>query len=270
MSFYKKKNRIWLWPAVFTVFIFLHFSGAISILENFLISSVDPLSSFFYRNGSKFRKSYEKNKEQQDIYESYNNLEQEISSLIVKNANYKELELENEKLRSFLSFLSNNKHKNILANVISRDSLFNIQEGDQNIVIDKGINDGAVEGLGVINENGILVGRIVEARDHVSKICLTTNRNCKFAATIQNKDRTMGITEGDLGLTIKMNFIPQSDSISTNDIIISSGLGGSIPRGLVIGRVSQINNSSNEIWQDVNIEPIINLNTLTIVSILIP
>jgi rod shape-determining protein MreC len=80
----------------------------------------------------------------------------------------------------------------------------------------------------------------------------------------------MGITEGDLGLTIKMNFIPQSDTINLDDTVITSGLGGNIPRGLVIGKVSQVNNRSNEIWQDVSIEPLINLNSLTIVSVLIP
>ena len=67
-----------------------------------------------------------------------------------------------------------------------------------------------------------------------------------------------------------MNYIPQSEKINNNDVVITSGLGGNIPRGLVVGKVSQINNRSNEIWQDVNIEPLFNINTLTIVTVLIP
>jgi rod shape-determining protein MreC len=270
MAFYGRKNKRWLWFVLPVLLIFLHLIGVLRPLENIAVSATKPLAGFLYQKGSTVRSSYEKNQQADDIFTRAAELEKEVSKLTVQNANYKELEEENNKLRAQLSFLSTNKHKNVLANVISQDLIFDIREGDQDIVIDKGSHDGISEDLGVINENGVIIGKVIEVRDSLSKVCLTTNRNCKFAATIQNQDRTMGITEGDLGLTIKMNFIPQSDTINIGDTIITSGLSGNIPRGLVIGKVSQVNNRSNEIWQDVNIEPLINLNSLTIVSVLIP
>ncbi len=270
MAFLNKKNKSWLWAFPLVLIIIFHFTGALSPLENLAISATSPLAGFLYNKGAGIRASYENNKQKKDVYARLTASEQEVAQLTVQNSNYKELEEENAKLRLQLSFLAANKFKNILANVISQDLIFDIKEGDQNIVIDKGLKDGIREGQGVINENGVIVGKVIEVRDSLSNLCLTTNRSCKFAATIQNQDRTMGITEGDLGLTIKMNFIPQSDKIVVGDTVITSGLGGNIPRGLVIGKVSQVNNRSNEIWQDVNIEPLINLNTLTIVSVLTP
>ena len=270
MAFYGKKNRSWWWAIVFGLILFLHFIRVLVPLENLAVGAVKPLAGFLYGSGSGIRNSYEESKKQKDIFSHATALEQEVARLTVANAQYKELEQDNIKLRSQLSFLSANKYKNILANVISQNLVFDIKEGDQDIVIDKGSKDGISEGLGVVDENGVIIGKVSEARDHLSKICLTTNRNCKFAATIQNQSRTMGITEGDLGLTIKMNYIPQSEKINMGDTVITSGLGGNISRGLVIGKVSQINNRSNEIWQDVNIEPLFNLNTLTIVSVLTP
>ncbi len=270
MAFYSKKNKNWMWGFIFILIVVLHFTKVLSPLENLAVSVVKPMAGFFYGAGSGISNSYEDSQKQKDIFSHAAILEQEVVRLTVDNAKFKELEQDNIKLREQLSFLSANKYKNILANVISQNLVFDIKEGDQDIVIDRGSKDGIKEGLGVIDENGVIIGKISEVRDNLSKICLTTNRSCKFAATIQSQDRTMGITEGDLGLTIKMNFIPQSEKINIGDTVITSGLGGNISRGLVIGKVSQINNRSNEIWQDVNIEPLFNLNTLTIVTILTP
>jgi rod shape-determining protein MreC len=71
-------------------------------------------------------------------------------------------------------------------------------------------------------------------------------------------------------MTIKMNYIPQLEKISPGDMVISSGLERSIPRGLLIGKVTQVHNTSNGVWQTATIEPISNLDKLTIVSIIIP
>jgi len=270
MAFYGKKKKSWLWAVAVVLVIFLHFIKVLSPLENAAISTIKPLAGFLYGSGSNITHSYEESQQQKNIFSKDDNLEKEVARLTVENAQYKELEQDNIKLRAQLNFLSANKYKNVLANVISQNLVFDIKEGDQDIVIDKGSAEGIKEGVGVVDENGVIIGKISEVRDHLSKVCLTTNRNCKFAATIQNQNRTMGITEGDLGLTIKMNYIPQSEKINNGDTVITSGLGGNISRGLVIGKVSQINNHSNEIWQDVNIEPLFNLSTLTIVTVLIP
>lgn len=270
MAFYNQKKRTWLWALIVVVLIFLHFLKVLAPIENLVINSVKPLTSFLYGSGLSIRQSYEEKKQQEDVLFKIDSLEREVAKLTVENAQFKELEQDNIKLRAQLNFLSANKYQNVLANVVSQNLVFDIKEGDQDIVIDKGLKEGIKEGVGVVDENGVIIGKISEVRDHISKICLTTNRNCKLAATIQNQNRTMGITEGDLGLTIKMNYIPQSEKINLGDTVITSGLGGNISRGLVIGRVSQINNRSNEIWQDVNIEPLFNLNNLTIVTVLIP
>lgn len=270
MAFYNKKNKNYLWLIILVLIIILHFTKVIRPLENLVISGIKPLASLFYKSGTNIKQSYEENLKQQDIFSKAMSLEKEVARLTVENAKFKELEQDNIKLRAQLNFSAASGLRNVLANVISQNLAFNIKEGDQDIVIDKGSEDGIKEGVAVIDENGVIIGRIFEVRDNISKVCLTTNRNCKFAATIQNQDRTMGITEGDLGLTIKMNYIPQSEKINMGDTVITSGLGGNISRGLVIGKVSQVNNRSNEIWQDVNIEPLFDLNTLTIVNVLLP
>ena len=64
--------------------------------------------------------------------------------------------------------------------------------------------------------------------------------------------------------------IPQSEKVSLDDIVITSGLGENIPRGLVVGKVILVNSESNEIWQSATIEPLANFDNLTLVSVILP
>jgi rod shape-determining protein MreC len=72
-----------------------------------------------------------------------------------------------------------------------------------------------------------------------------------------------------MGLTVVMEFIPQTEDIRTGDVVVTSGLERNIPPGLVIGKVTEVNNKSNEVWQSVNIEPLVDLDELTIVAVVI-
>jgi len=52
--------------------------------------------------------------------------------------------------------------------------------------------------------------------------------------------------------------------------VVTSGLEEKIPGGLVIGKVTKVNSDSNEVWQSADIEPLIDFDHLTMVSILLP
>ena len=67
-----------------------------------------------------------------------------------------------------------------------------------------------------------------------------------------------------------MNYIPQTEKINAGATVVTSGLGANIPRGLVIGRVKEVRSESNAVWTDATIEPLVDFNNLTIVSIIIP
>ena len=67
-----------------------------------------------------------------------------------------------------------------------------------------------------------------------------------------------------------MDFIPQSVNLEIDDLVITSGLEGSIPRGLQVGKIFEINKESNELWQSAFVDPLSNLNNIFIVSVIIP
>lgn len=265
-----KSKRIFIYMAVVALLVFLYVIGVLRPFENITTGVLNPLFSGMYSFGSEIRVKYNEQTDKRDLQEEVKKLEEKVAVLTEKNLKYKTTEEENRILRGHLRFLEENKYNYVMSNVISRGDIINPTSRTESIVIDKGTNDGLVNGLAVLSNNGVIVGKIVEVGDSISKVLLTNNPNCQLAATILGEEKTSGITYGDLGLTIKMDFIPQSRIIKENDIVITSGLEESIPRGLIIGNVVTINKESNEIWQNAIIEQTFNTEDLIIVSVLIP
>lgn len=265
----KKNNPILIFLVVFGLLLFFHSLGVLRPLENFFLNLTEPVSSRFYHWGNIFSRSYNDRESQASLATQVEELTKEIARLNVINSQQKELVEENSKLKEQLNFLNVNNYKAVVAAVIARESLVGETESGQDLLINKGAKDGIIIGQGVVSEEGLIIGKVIEVKETSAKICLTTSSECKLAAAIQNETRTQGITDGDLGLTIKMNYVPQMEKISVGDTVITSGLGGKIPRGLVIGKIIEVRNESNEVWQDATIEPLVNLNNLTFVTIII-
>jgi len=266
----KKNNPILIFLVVFGLLVFLHGLGILDPLENFFTISTRPLAEYFFHNGAELNKTYSKRQERDNLIAQLEATKKELALVTIDTAHWREVEEENKKLRSQLNFLSVNNFQSVTASIISREELAGAGGEGDGIIIDRGEKDGIKVGFGVVNEDGIIIGKITELKNNSAKICLTTNPECKLAASLQNESKTQGITDGDLGLTIKMSYIPQLEKISIGDTVITSGLSSNIPRGLVIGKVANVKNESNEIWQEASIEPIVNFNNLTVVSVIIP
>jgi len=253
--------------AVIGLLIFLHAVKLLLPIESMLTVVLDPVLNKFYSTSSRIRIAYDKQTDKRDLAGINEQLSNQVNQLMQENVKLKVLEEENNNLRNYLKFLANKDKHYLMANVLSRGD---VESSSQILTIDKGIKEGLYPGLAVISNDGNIVGKITDSKDHISEFCLVTSNRCQLASTIQNKDKTMGISQGDLGLTIKMNFIPQNEVIKIGDIIITSGLEKNIPRGLIIGQVRQVNKEDNELWQNVKIESLTNLNDIIIVSILLP
>lgn len=264
----RRQNR----PIVVTVaaaalLFFLHAVGGLRPIERAFLSLTEPISRQFYRLSSTVSSSYNANKDQAGQRDRIEELRAEVARLTVANSRYSEIAAENEKLRRALQFQADTDFRIVMASIIAQEES---GEDSRGLIINQGSDHGLSVGLGVISEEGVLIGKVVDVKPATARICLATAPKCQFAAAIQNQAKTQGLTDGNLGLTIKMDFIPQLEKISVGDTVITSGLGGIIPRGLVIGRVAQVQNASNEVWQAATIEPLVNFSNLTVVSVVIP
>jgi len=264
MKLFSKKIIILFISAV--LIIILHYAGVLNIVENYALAILKPIEGTAFKSGNKIREAYVGDVDYGDLRIANEELKNKNNELLTQNIQLKILQDENEALRKQLEFYSQHNYSKLLANVISREGDYG---ADQIITIDKGLDDGIKTGQPIIAENGIIVGKIFLVENTLSYAYLITDKNCQIAASAINKKETIGITKGDLGLTIQMNFIPQTEIITKGDIIITSGLETAIPKGLIIGTVQEVKKETNDLFQSVIINPPLNLNTLAIVSIIL-
>jgi len=239
-------------------------------IQSLILRIFNPIFSIFYKAGTIAKVEFGERSEKEDLVNKISKLEELNIQLAKENADLKTAKDENVFLRDHLNFLQTNKLEYVLADVVSKDDITNSSKKSELIVINKGRREGVVIGLPVVSSEGVIIGKIAEVKDDLSSVHLTNSSNCKLAATIFGQQKTSGITEGELGLTMKMDFIPQGTKVSTNDIVVTSGLEKNVPRGLLVGRVLSVNIDTNELWQRAVIEPIVNSEDLVIVSILMP
>lgn len=199
-----------------------------------------------------------------------NNLQTRLESITIDKAELKILREENQQLKDYFNFNETNDYELILVEVISKQAILGLREKQQNLIINQGLDHGLEIGLAVSNQAGIIIGKIVAIKEKSAEVCLITNNNCQIAASILNNDKTLGISSGQLGLTVFLDMIPQTEQIEIGDIVVSSGLEALIPRGLVIGQVNKVETKSNEIWQTAIIEPAFSLNNLNILAVVKP
>jgi len=262
MRFFISKISLVVFVILIIIFV-LHYSGVLSPVENLVVKILRPISSEIYRLGQRINFLWKSD----ILREDYLKLQEERNQLVAKNVELQILEQENQELRKILDFTKKNQYKFLIADIIGRDSL-----NSNYYILNKGENDGIKDNLPVISPEGILVGKIIKAEKNISVMLIPTDANFETAGTIlgKSKKNTSGLVRGEKGLGIKMEFIPQDEEIEQNDVVITSGLETNMPKGLVIGKVSEVEKEEKGIFSEATIAPMLSFDDLNIVIVIIP
>lgn len=106
------------------------------------------------------------------------------------------------------------------------------------VTIDKGSDDGVVAGLPVMAGGG-LVGQVVATTPHTADVRLLTDQQSGVAVLVQS-NRAEGIVRGSFEGLLYLESLPANTEVEVGDVIVTSGLGGSFFRGLVVGEVVSV------------------------------
>jgi len=200
----------------------------------------------------------------QDLITQNNELNTRLTALALEQAELNSLRQENESLKILLGYIEKEQYEYVTTQAVSRINKLR----EDKIIIDKGSNEGITVGNPVIIEDGIIIGKISEVSLQFSTVSLLTDWGNQLASTIQNTDKTIGLIEGGAGGLLEMNYIPQDNEIHTNDIVITSGLEESIPRGLIVGLINDVVKDENQPFQQAVVEPLADLQHITIMTVI--
>ena len=190
-------------------------------------------------------------------------LKRELQELKLQMNRYREAELANERLRALLNFKKSIATPLLPAQLVA----FDPSGWFQTILIDKGRNDGVVLDMAVVSAEG-LVGRVIGVGKHHAKVLLILDGNSAVDAYIQ-RSRARGVLVG-LGRELCiLKYVQRNEDVQVGDKVISSGMGGVFPKGLLVGTVQEVVRGSSGLFQRVEVEPSVNFSRLEEVMIVI-
>ena len=108
----------------------------------------------------------------------------------------------------------------------------------QTRLIGAGSNRGIANGMAVVTENG-LAGRVVQTGERSARVMLLTDFNSRIPVIVESS-RDRAILQGDNGPDPRLDFLPLNPRLAAGDRVLTSGDGGLLPAGLVVGQVASV------------------------------
>lgn len=114
------------------------------------------------------------------------------------------------------------------------------------VIIDKGSASGFEVGMPVCSSGGV-IGQIIEVSANTSTVRLITDDQSGVSAMIQGS-RAQGVLQGQADGTLRLEYVVSDAEVATGDIVITSGIGGTFPKGLPLGTVASIDRAPNAVY----------------------
>jgi len=198
------------------------------------------------------------------IKERNRKLQNDYDLLKSRLEQFKETQLENQRLHLLLNFKKQHEFlkRGIAAHVIGRQasSLSHV------LIIDCGTNQNLNINNPVFTLNGI-IGRIIACGPQSAKVLILIDRNSACDVIIQ-RNRIRGILQGTGTNLCRLAYLQRTADVQIGDILITSGLDGIFPKGMIVGTVIETAEDRNGLSLQIQVQPKFDSETIEEVYIL--
>lgn len=263
-SKWSRKNKlIGLLFIIFLVFVLL--KGVVNSGMNMLSYVVFPVQRKVYEIGNFFKESSEAVISYKAILQENRKLKNEQVKYDILVAYNKEIEEENKRLREILEMKQRNKLNLKVGKVNFRNSN-NIYE---RFYIDLGKKDGIKKNYIVLAGENV-IGKVGKVYEDYSIVDMITGENYSVSSLTETNNLGIlrGSNEGDGTLYFEANTF--QENISVGEKIYTSGISEIYPKGLYLGKVSEIVENGVEVLKSVKVDSGVDILNLAEVLILIP
>ena len=168
---------------------------------------------------------------------------------------------ENERLQAMLDFRNKSVSFQMkAATVIGRDpGIFSYS-----VLINSGTRDGLRINMPVVSTQG-LVGHVMETYFGTSKVRLLVDTGSSASAMVQRpQSRAVGIIEGSPSQlsSLRLKNLTRDGDVIKGDKIMTSGLGGIYPKGLLVGEVTDVLDDDGGLMKHALIRPAVEFSRL--------
>jgi rod shape-determining protein MreC len=190
-------------------------------------------------------------------------LQAQVAELQNRIVGYQEDEADLRILSSLLDYARTApEHEYVAANVIGRDTSPFLSY----IFLDIGSDGGVRRDMPVVTNQG-LVGQVVELNCCAAKVRLITDPSSAVNARLQ-ASRDEGVVVGRQGGGLELQYLSQQAELNPGDVVLTSGLSGRVPAGIVLGTISAVQRLDYEVLQKAIVTPGVDFNRLEIVLVI--
>tara|TARA_Y100000310_G_scaffold258269_1_gene266622 strand:- start:9317 stop:10132 length:816 start_codon:yes stop_codon:yes gene_type:complete len=239
---------------------FLNYINWLNAPKSWFFTALSPFQKSFYFIARKVSGFFRTIGSISKINQENNYLQKENQELLNKLILQEQIRQENQALHKQLNLIyeTEKKHKLVFANIISQGDIY---------MIDKGALHGLQSNMTVIAPGNILIGKIVEVMNNTSKFLPIMNFSDNTQVLIL-PSRTKAYVRQKHETSLVLDFILEKEKVELNNLIITSQLSDFQP-GLIIGKISKLEKTDNQLEQKAIINTLVNIKTLEKVFIIL-
>jgi rod shape-determining protein MreC len=151
----------------------------------------------------------------------------------------------------------------VSADVIGRD----VNGVIRTIHINAGTRNGVAVGDPVVTEVG-LIGRVTQVSATGAEVLLITDQNSAVNVRVLNDTREPGLVRGSLSGELILDFVDINGQIAENQQVFTSGETQNFPPNLLVGQISSVRISPDELFRQANIRSLIDFDSLRLVLVI--
>lgn len=205
------------------------------------------------------------------VTEERDELATRVAGLEGELARTREVEKENERLRSLLAYHDSFPHRTVVATVIANDPRAEFKS----ITINRGTKDGIKPLMPVVGPKG-LVGKVGTVGRGHARVLLLTDPNSAVDALVQ-RSRARGMVVGaawraelESGYYIaRLEYLRRVSDIRDGDVVVTSGFDRVFPPGIPIGTVREVVTTRYGVFTKADVVPFEDMSELQQVLVII-
>jgi rod shape-determining protein MreC len=274
-----KQSKLWIWILIVSVASLIFWQTGVRKISRELLYPYENACLWFERTVSvRFRAVVSRTRSASEN----RMLKREVALLQMSVGDAEAREQENLRLREVLGFKPSVKSRWIAATVLSRGGT---SAAWQNIRVAKGSSQGVRKGDPVVVPDGV-VGRVVEVSAHTSEVLLITDPNSRVACELDVPSEDLGVVRGilygggarpgvDPELTLlyvvsplRLRYLSREFNPAPRTRVISSGLGRTFPKGLLVGYLLDSRLEPNGLSREARVVPSVDMASLDVVFVL--
>lgn len=197
------------------------------------------------------------------VREENEKLRGRLARLEEENHQYREAILSSERFQKLAGFRAAREVPMVPANVIHQD----LSPWFQSLIIDQGAAAGIRPGMPVITDAGV-VGLVSGTTPGAAKIMLVIDPQSRLDAYVE-RTRARATVRGTAAPECDLDYVSRQETLEEGDLLLTSGMGGVYPKGLLVGRVGKVDRKTSGLFLAARVQPAVDFARLDEVFVIL-